>query len=615
MSAVLMLFTIQCLLGGFDNLWHHELQAKLPQQPQARAELALHASRELLYALILAGIAWRRWEGAWTYVLVAVLAAELVITIWDFLVEDRTRRLPPLERVLHTLLALNYGALLALWAPQLQRWAAAPTGFAAVDYGVWSWLLTAFGVGVFAWGLRDLYAVARLGVPQWQRHPMRAGVAVSPRSVLVTGATGFIGRALVRRLVERGDEVLVLSRNPALARDRFGPLVEVVGTLAEIDRERRIDAIVNLAGEPVAGGLWTRRRKQLLLQSRLGVTTEVTALIRRLRSKPEVLVSASAIGWYGDRGDEILDETSGAQACFMSELCRRWEEAAYQATREGVRVCRLRIGLVLGAGGGVLQPMALATRLAGGSVFGDGRQWLSWIHLQDLLRLVELAMGNEDLHGSINAVAPVALPQAAFAAALARALRRPLLWRMPAALLRVATGDLADLFLISQRVEPCRALAAGFGFEFPEVERALADILGRNAEHIETAAAVYVNDRCPVCRAEMASYEMQAAGNAVAMEFCPIDARANGLAPYGLGEIDLRRRLFARMENGELCSGVDAFIAIWNGLPRLRRAARLLRLPGVYQVCNLLYDLVCAPLLSRWNERRLGTRPGAELRR
>ncbi|HSW23041.1 MAG TPA: NAD-dependent epimerase/dehydratase family protein, partial [Burkholderiaceae bacterium] len=310
MDAVFAMVTLQCLMGAFDNLWHHELQEQLPQKPQARPELALHTARELLYALVFAGMAWWRWEGAWAFVLVAILLVELVVTLADFIVEDRTRRLPPLERVLHTLMAASYGALLALWAPELWRWAQAPTGLAPTDYGAWSWLLSTFSLGVLAWGLRDLFAVARLGVPQWQREPLRAGVGETPRTVLVTGATGFIGRALVRELLTRGDRVLALSRDPLRAQDRFGPQVEVVGSLAAIDQDRAIDAIVNLAGEPVAGGLWTRARKQRLIDSRVGTSTEVVALIRRLRVKPQVLVSASAIGWYGDRGEEALIEAS-----------------------------------------------------------------------------------------------------------------------------------------------------------------------------------------------------------------------------------------------------------------------------------------------------------------
>jgi len=572
MNAVLMMFTIQCLLGAFDNLWHHELQERLPQKPQARTELALHALRELLYALLFAGIAWWCWQGLWTWVLVAILVVELGVTLADFVVEDRTRRLPPLERVLHTLLAANYGALLALWMPELQRWAAQPTGFASVDYGPWSWALTAFSLGVLAWGLRDVAAVARLGVPQWQREPLRLGHGTAPLTVLVTGATGFIGSALVRELLARGDRVLVLSRDPQRARDRFGPAVEVFATLAAIDAGRAIDAIVNLAGEPVVGGLWTRARKQRLVDSRVGVTTEVVTLIRRLRRKPQVLVSASAIGWYGDRADEALTEASAPQPGFLHELCLRWEDAAWQATRAGVRVCRLRIGLVLGRDGGVLPPMALGTRLAGGTVLGDGRQWMAWIHLQDLLRLIERAIDDEDLHGAVNAVAPQPLRQREFAAALARVLRRPCPWRMPAPLLRAMTGEMARLFLDSARVLPQRALAAGFRFDYAEAEAALAEVLG--------------------------------AGVPAARKRCD----GEELPEWGLDAAMLRRRLYVETTDGRVISGFDARLALWLAQPRWRGVARVLGLPGLRTFAGTVYVLL-------WKPRRAGRGGGAQHRR
>jgi len=553
MDAVFTVVTLQCLMGAFDNLWHHELQEQLPHKPQARTELALHTARELLYALVFVGMAWWRWQGAWAFVLVAILVVELVITLADFVVEDRTRRLPPLERVLHTLLAASYGALLALWAPELWRWAQAPTGLAPAYYGAWSWLLSAFGLGVFAWGLRDLAAVARLGLPQWQREPLRIGVSEAPRTVLITGATGFVGRALVRELLARGDRVIALSRDPLRAQDRFGPQVEVVGTLAAVDAGRGIDAIVNLAGEPVAGGLWTRARKQQLVGSRVGVTTEVVALIRRLQRKPQVLVSASAIGWYGDRAEDALTEASAPQPGFLHELCLRWEDAAWQATRAGVRVCRLRIGLVLGRDGGVLPPMALGTRLAGGTVLGDGQQWMAWIHLQDLLRLIGRALEDEEMHGAINAVAPQPLRQREFAAALARVLRRPCLWRVPAAMLRAMTGEMARLFLDSQRVLPQRALAAGFRFDYVEAEVALRDLL---------AAAA------PAVRRLRAGEE---------------------LPEWGLDAVMLRRRLYVETTDGQLLSGFAARLALWQAQPRGRWLARLLGLPGVRMLAGLVY--------------------------
>lgn len=606
MISVLVLFTLQCLLGAFDNFWHHELQAQLPREPRARLELALHTTRELLYALIFLSIAWWRWEGLWTLLLVAILAIEMAVTIWDFVVEDRTRQLPALERVLHTVLALNYGALLALWAPELQRWALAPTAFGAADYGLGSWLMTLFGGGVLLWGLRDLLAVARLGVPEWQRRPIRAGSRATPRVILITGATGFIGRALTRRLVERGDHVIACSRHPHRARDLFGPKVEICGDLAALDATRRIDAVVNLAGEAVAGGWWTQGRRRKLLDSRLQVTAELLGLLQRLQRKPEVLVNASAIGYYGDRGDEMLHEGSVAGEGFLTQLCDGWEAAARRAECLGIRVCRLRIGLVLGTGGGVLPALALAARCGAALVLGNGRQWQSWIHLRDLLRLIALVMERMDIDGAINAVAPVPLRQRDFVQRLARVLRRPLWLRMPAALLRLMAGQMADLFLVSQRVLPERLQEVGFQFAYPEPTLALEDLLRRqpHAERARRAAEIHVNQDCPVCRTSLAHFERAAVRTGCEVVFRRVDANAVSLVRYGVTEADLRRRLFVRSRDGELRSGVDAFILIWRCLPGYRWLAAVIALPGVYHGAAMIYDLLLSPLLQRWNEGR-----------
>jgi len=474
MSAVVMLLNLQCLMGAFDNLWHHELQADLRHQPTARLELALHTARELLYAVVFLGVAWWSWQGVWAVVLAAILLAELAITLWDFVEEDRSRKLPAAERVLHSLIALNYGAVLALWAPELLRWAAAPTGFAAADYGLWSWLLTVFGIGVLGWGLMDLHAVLRLRAPQWQRQPLTVGVKAAPQTIVITGATGFIGSALLRRLVVRGDRVIVLSRRVAKARNRFGPAVRVVGSLHDIAADERIDAIVNLAGEPLVGGLWTLQRKQRFIDSRVQTTRAVGSLIARLRHQPAVLISASAIGWYGERGDERLTENSATGTGFLATLCQQWEAAALDAAGDAVRLCSLRIGLVLAAHGGVLQPLALATRFGGGLVMGHGAQWQSWIHLEDLLRLIEHALADPTLQGPVNAVAPQPVTQREFMQQLARTLHRPLWLVMPAWLLRALAGEMSSLFLVSQRVGPQRAVDAGFRFRWPYLDQALA---------------------------------------------------------------------------------------------------------------------------------------------
>ena len=208
------------------------------------------------------------------------------------------------------------------------------------------------------------------------------------RTVLVTGATGFIGQHLCRRLLDQGDGLIVLSRNIARAQAIFGAHARVVASLDEISTTERIDVIVNLAGARILAMPWTKARRAELLDSRLRTTNRVTELIARLANKPEVLINASAIGYYGVRGDEEITEAARGQPIFQSHLCQTWELAAQAAEQHGVRVCRLRFGLVLGADGGALPDLARPARMHLRMVLGSGQQWMSWIHIEDLLNLL-----------------------------------------------------------------------------------------------------------------------------------------------------------------------------------------------------------------------------------
>jgi uncharacterized protein (TIGR01777 family) len=480
MSIVAVLLVTQIALGGLDNFWHHELKERLPGRREARVELALHSGRELCYALTFVGLAWWQWRGAWTAAVVGLLAAEVCVTLADFIVEDRTRRLPALERVLHTVLAMNFGALLGVLAPTLLAWARLPTAIARVDYGLASWLLTAAAAGVLLWSVRNALAARRhFAAPTWQRLNVRRRRSAEPKTVLVTGATGFIGRKLVYRLVGRGDGVIVHARNAAKAADLFGPHVDVVTDLASIPGDTRIDAVVNLAGEPIAGAPWTRRRRALLCESRLDVTRALLALVARLAVKPTTWINASAIGYYGARdGDEALNEKSGTGKGFQAELCRRWEETASRAAEHGVKVAVLRIGVVLAADGGALPALARPVRMFAGSVLGTGRQWFSWIHIDDLLDLIAFVLAEERLAGPVNATAPEPVRHEELMATVAATLRRPL-WpvRIPARFLRAGLGELAELFADGQRVTPDRLLALKFRFRYPTIDAALEQAL------------------------------------------------------------------------------------------------------------------------------------------
>jgi len=237
--------------------------------------------------------------------------------------------------------------------------------------------------------------------------------------------------------------------------------------------------VVNLAGEPIADRLWTAARRRRLLASRLRVTRAVVRLIARLDRKPAVLVSGSAVGWYGLWQDESLTEFDGGKACFTHRLCSAWERAARAAERHGVRVVRLRIGLVLGTEGGVLSRLLTPFEFGLGGRIGNGRQWMSWIERDDLVRLIAHVIATPSLTGAVNATAPEPVTNATFTRELARALRRPALLPVPAALLRRLAGDLADELLIGgQRVLPDKVDASGFAFRHPTLPSALSAMLG-----------------------------------------------------------------------------------------------------------------------------------------
>lgn len=298
------------------------------------------------------------------------------------------------------------------------------------------------------------------------------------QSLLVTGGTGFVGQRLIAVLTAAGHEVTVLTRDARKARQVLpDELVRLVTDLEHIDRDQAFDAIVNLAGEPISDGLWTQARRDRIVRSRLAVTRQVVRLIGRLDHKP-VLVSGSAIGWYGLRGDEPLDETSGAKPCFSHEVCAVWEEEAMKAHALGARVILLRTGLVLDRDGGMLQRLLLPFRLGFGGRFGDGRHWMSWIHRDDLIGLILHTIAGSGMHGPVNGTAPNPVTNRQFTRVLGAALHRPAVLPVPAWPLKVLLGDFAqELLLSGQRVLPTGALENSFPFKFPTLEDALDDIL------------------------------------------------------------------------------------------------------------------------------------------
>ena len=295
--------------------------------------------------------------------------------------------------------------------------------------------------------------------------------------ILITGGTGFIGSYLCRTLLQANHQLVVLSRYPETVIQKCGKGVEAISSIDELDVDAQIDTIINLAGEPVIAKRWSEKRKQNLLDSRLVPTQALVDFIARVEKKPRCLISGSAIGFYGDGGEQILDETSSYHDEFSHELCRQWEGAAQQAEKYGVRVCLVRIGLVVGAGGGFLQQMLTPFKFGLGGPIGKGSQWMSWIHIKDLVDLLIWLLQNDSVSGVFNGTAPNPVTNHEFAKTLGRSLGRPAVIPMPSFVLQAAMGEMSQLLLTGQRVMPMRALEAGFDFKYKDLDGALEHVL------------------------------------------------------------------------------------------------------------------------------------------
>ena len=307
--------------------------------------------------------------------------------------------------------------------------------------------------------------------------------------VVIAGGSGFLGQSLSRALAAAGHEVRVLSRSaprvgpaepwpgrPGVSTAWWSGTAQLEGWTHLVDGA---DGVVNLAGESIAEGRWTDRRKRQLEDSRIATTRAIGQAMGSAQPGPRVLVNASAVGYYGSRGDEVLTESSPPGDDFLGRLALRWEDEARRAVASGTRLVLLRTGIVLARDGGALAKMITPFQWFAGGPIGSGRQYMSWIHLADWTALV-LWLLDGSLEGPVNATAPTPVPNAEFAQELGAALRRPSFVSTPAVALRLALGEMADALLLGgQRVVPARALEAGFQFRYPALGAALADLLGR----------------------------------------------------------------------------------------------------------------------------------------
>jgi len=312
--------------------------------------------------------------------------------------------------------------------------------------------------------------------------------------VVVTGATGFVGKYVVQNLLKEGMTPVVLSRNPSQAQKVFGSSIQAHAwnpekEMAPITVLETADAVVHLAGEGIANKRWSEKQKKKILDSRvLGTQNLVKALNSLKGKKPKVLVSASAIGFYGNRGSDVLNETSLLGNGFLADVCEAWEAEARKVD-PSIRLVTPRIGIVLGREGGALQKLLPLFKLGGGGPVGSGNQYMSWVHVKDVAGMIVFAIKNDSIRGVMNTVAPNPVTNSEFTKALGKAVRRPAFMPAPAFALKLAMGELSVLVLHSQRVLPEVAQKAGYVFQFSQIQEALNDLAKKKSSHPVSMAA------------------------------------------------------------------------------------------------------------------------------
>jgi hypothetical protein len=295
------------------------------------------------------------------------------------------------------------------------------------------------------------------------------------RHILLTGGTGFIGRILCRELLANGDQITVLSRQSAADVRAVCGRVEALPDLTKLRGHKGFDAIINLAGEGIADKRWSETRKQAIRDSRIELTQQLVEVVKTWLQPPQVMVSGSAVGFYGAQGDLEVTETTLPRDEFTHRLCNDWEQTAMELTDVGVRVCLSRTGIVVGPNGGFLQRMILPFKLGVGGKLGSGEQYMPWVHRQDVVGALLWMLTNEAALGAYNVVSPSPVTNATFTKTLGSVLRRPTILPAPAVALKLALGEMSGLLLNGQRAIPARLQAEGFEFRFTDLEPALKD--------------------------------------------------------------------------------------------------------------------------------------------
>lgn len=294
--------------------------------------------------------------------------------------------------------------------------------------------------------------------------------------IFIAGGTGLIGSALIPVLHKKGHEITVLTRNVAKAEKKLGNMARFCASLEAKSSLDKYDAVINLAGESIAGKKWTKKRKHSLCESRWSVTYKLSELILGGKMPPKVYISGSAIGYYGAQNDVILTEDSVPKDEFTYQLCKKWEDLAMYAICDDTRVCLLRTGIVLSSKGGMLRKISLPFKCGLGAVLGNGKQYISWIHIEDMVDAIVYLLENREARGAFNMTSPTPVTNRCFSKALAHVLHRPCFLRIPAFIVKMVLGEMSTLVIDGQRAIPLKLLEIGFKFKFLEVSKAFENI-------------------------------------------------------------------------------------------------------------------------------------------
>ena len=298
------------------------------------------------------------------------------------------------------------------------------------------------------------------------------------KCILITGGSGFIGSRLIPVLLDQDYDVTVLTRNPEKTALHFKQLVSTIKQLERLNGTDVFDIVINLAGQGITDKRWRQGIKKQLRESRIITTHKLIRYLQAAKKKPELLISGSAIGYYGNQGEKLVDESMSRDSSFSSKLCYDWEHEAQQAEVLGIRTCYLRTGIVLGKDGGALSKMLPAFKLGLGGSMGNGRQWMSWVHIDDLIGIILYIINSKDIKGAINGTAPNPVTNKIFSSTLASVLKRPAFLPMPAFVLKLMLGEMAEeLLLAGQRVMPKIILDAGYHFQYADLDNALSEVV------------------------------------------------------------------------------------------------------------------------------------------